>query len=88
MAEYTTSAILNAIYSNGTIVGEVHTTGDILNAVYDPASACLKINIQNFLVQDDIEITDFTKGIILRSPDGSRWRITVNNAGLLVQTEL
>ena len=32
----------------------------------------------------DIEITDTTKGVILRSPNGSRYRITVNNAGVLV----
>jgi hypothetical protein len=32
----------------------------------------------------DIEITDAAKGIILRSPNGSRWRLTVDNAGALV----
>ena len=34
-------------------------------------------------VNDDIEVTDFTKGIILRSPNNSRWRITVTNSGAL-----
>ena len=29
----------------------------------------------------DIEISDATKGVVLRSPDGKRWRITVSNAG-------
>ena len=37
---------------------------------------------------EDIEITDATKGIILRSPDGSRWRVTIDNAGTLVRTKL
>ena len=32
----------------------------------------------------DIEITDSSKGIILRSPNGTRYRITINNSGILV----
>lgn len=35
---------------------------------------------------NDIEITDFTKGVILRSPNDSRWRITVDNFGVLTTT--
>lgn len=35
---------------------------------------------------DDIEITDSTKGIILRSPDGTRYRVTVANGGTLTTT--
>lgn len=34
----------------------------------------------------DIEITDYTKGVILRSPDNTRWRITVDNSGSLITT--
>lgn len=34
----------------------------------------------------DIEITDYTKGIILRSPDNTRWRVTVDNSGSLITT--
>jgi hypothetical protein len=34
----------------------------------------------------DIEITDVTKGIILKSPGGTKYRITVTNAGELVTT--
>lgn len=37
---------------------------------------------------DDIEITDDTKGIILKSPDTTRWRVTVDNSGALVVTAL
>ena len=37
---------------------------------------------------DDIEITDFTKGIILRSPNNSRWRITIDNTGSLIITSI
>jgi len=36
----------------------------------------------------DIEITDSTKGIILKSPNGARWRITINDAGLLTPTSI
>ncbi len=32
---------------------------------------------------DDIEITDSSKGIILTSADSSRWRLTVDNDGIL-----
>jgi hypothetical protein len=39
-------------------------------------------------VTDDVEITNFTKGVILRSPDNKRWRITVNNSGQLITTAL
>lgn len=38
--------------------------------------------------ETDIEITNATKGIILKSPDGSRFRITVTDAGTLTTTEL
>lgn len=35
---------------------------------------------------DDIEVTDFNKGVILTSPNGSRYRITVDNSGVLTTT--
>lgn len=31
----------------------------------------------------DIEITDPTRGIILTSPDGTRWRITIDDMGTI-----
>jgi hypothetical protein len=34
----------------------------------------------------DIEVTDSTKGIILKSPNGTRYRITVNDSGVLTTT--
>lgn len=36
----------------------------------------------------DIEITDSSKGIILRSPNGTRWRMTVNDSGNAVFSSL
>ena len=32
---------------------------------------------------DDLEITDSAKGLILKSPDGTRYRVTVANGGTL-----
>ena len=34
----------------------------------------------------DIEITDSAKGVILKSPGGSKYRVTVTDAGELVTT--
>jgi hypothetical protein len=31
----------------------------------------------------DVEVTDLAKGVVLKSPDGTRWRISVSNAGVL-----
>ena len=42
----------------------------------------------NITVDGDLEITDHEKGVILRSPDDSRWRITVDNDGNLSTTQL
>lgn len=36
----------------------------------------------------DIEITDPAKGVVLRSPNGARWRVTIDNSGTLVRTSL
>ena len=36
----------------------------------------------------DVEIQDAAKGLVLRSPDGSRWRGTISNAGALTWTKL
>jgi hypothetical protein len=37
---------------------------------------------------DDIEITSAVKGAILKSPNGTRWRITIGNDGSLTTTAL
>lgn len=48
-----------------------------------------KVNIQGkATVSDDVEITDKTKGIILSSPNNTRYRITVANGGTLTLTAL
>jgi hypothetical protein len=37
---------------------------------------------------DDVEITNSSKGIILRSPNNSKWRVTVTDLGVLSVTSL
>jgi hypothetical protein len=37
---------------------------------------------------NDIEVTDLTKGVILKSPDGSRFRVTIDDNGALTSTKL
>lgn len=39
-------------------------------------------------VDHDIEITDATKGVILKAADGGRWRLTVENDGSISTTKL
>lgn len=44
--------------------------------------------VKSLTATGDIEITDATKGIILKSPDNTRRRITIDNAGALVITAI
>lgn len=39
-------------------------------------------------ISGDIEIIDSTKGLILRSPNNTRFRITISNNGSIITTEL
>jgi len=39
-------------------------------------------------IPNDIEVTDLTKGVILTSPNGNRFRITVSDTGVLTTTAL
>ena len=36
----------------------------------------------------DIEITDSTKGIIMKTPSGKRYRVTIDNDGEFVKEEI
>lgn len=36
----------------------------------------------------DLEVTDATKGVILKSANGTRWRITIGDDGSLTRTPL
>jgi hypothetical protein len=39
-------------------------------------------------ISSDVEITDFTKGVVLRSANGTRFRITITDSGALSSTAL
>lgn len=56
----------------------------------DPALAIKRAPVSTLpiITSKDLEVTDLTKGVILKSPNGNRWRITINNAGALVMTAL
>jgi hypothetical protein len=36
----------------------------------------------------DAEVTDSASGIILKSPDGTRWRVTISNLGILTTASI
>lgn len=38
--------------------------------------------------QEDIKVVDSSKGLVLKSPDGTYWRVTVNNSGTLSTASL
>lgn len=50
----------------------------------------LSDNVNSFIYVNggDIEVTRLNRGIIIPSPDGTRWRITVDNAGVISTTSL
>jgi len=54
------------------------------------AAGLLTINASGGIIKtaNDIEITDTTKGIILTSPDTSRWRVTIGDDGVLTTTKI
>lgn len=55
-------------------------------SLVDKAYVDNKVN--NITTSNDIEITDFNKGVILRGPDNSRWRLTIDSDGGLGATKL
>ena len=40
------------------------------------------------MYRDDVEITDKKHGLVLKSQNGKRWRIKVNNSGELYTEEV
>jgi hypothetical protein len=75
----------------GTTIGSLTLTNSALTSTDSVSVAFGKTQGQidakaNLVGTSDIEITDTTKGVILKSPDGTRYRITVANGGTLVVT--
>jgi hypothetical protein len=67
---------------NGTSLG-LSSRADHTNSVALGSNSVTTAANQVAVGPRDIEITDATKGVVLKSPDGKRWRVTVNNAGAL-----
>jgi hypothetical protein len=57
----------------------ITTAGNVGIGTTSPAS---KLTVTG----GDIEVTDSASGIILKSPDGTRYRVTVDNTGALTTT--
>jgi hypothetical protein len=84
--------------------GNIHFVTGSNMAGYDPPTQRMvimdngKVGIGNFVsgppkakleVQNgDVYISDATKGIILTAPNGSCWRVTVDNTGNFVRTSI
>jgi hypothetical protein len=68
-----------------TDVGSIWVDSDNYKVHIWDGAAFFRLVSQN-VVSEDIEITDATKGIILRSPNDTRYRITVDNAGVISTT--
>jgi hypothetical protein len=83
----TTSTLTSIQRGNSFItVDETGGTGSIQFGI--DASSDIQIDSNGVQSSLDIEIIDSGSGIILTSPDSSRWRITVSDAGALVVTEI
>jgi TRAP-type uncharacterized transport system fused permease subunit len=52
------------------------------------ADARLSSNVAFKTQSSDMEITDNTKGLILKSPNNTRWRLTINDDGTLSRAAL
>ena len=62
-------------HKRGADTGLAEGTADAITAAEAKAKA-------DKVGSSDVEITDATKGIILRSPNGTRYRITVDDLGV------
>jgi hypothetical protein len=89
----TSNRVANGYFTSVNLAGD-STYGAAATFTYDPAAVTTHRNALNLGVAQtptfgglsstgDIEITNSTKGIILRSPNGTRWRITVSDLGTL-----
>lgn len=51
---------------------------------WNPNPASSKLNVQG----GDVNIADIGSGIIMKSPNGQCWRVTVDDTGALVSTSI
>lgn len=67
---------------SGKIGINTETPNKTLTVIGDVSATGVIIN------NDHVEITDFSKGVVLRSPNNTRWKLTVNNSGVLSTVQL
>jgi hypothetical protein len=61
--------------------------GQILSQKFTEANAKIDTKLSP-TTEQDIEITDPTKGIILNSPSGKRYRVTIDDNGDFIKQEI
>jgi len=89
--ELNLSQLAEDLYGNGLYTLDKDGSGNLTNPVSTMVGALLTLHggtwssdaSVDHVLDHDVEVTDSTKGIILKSPDGTRWRITVDNAGAI-----
>ena len=72
----------NEMGSNRLYIANSNTIAPLIYGEFD--NNLLKLNGEVRVVDHDVYVTDPTKGIILKSPNGSCWRLKVSNNGTLI----
>ena len=68
-------------------LNNVDNTSD-LNKPISTATQTALVGKLNKISNEDFEITDATKGVILKSPNGTRYRITIADDGAIITTAI
>jgi hypothetical protein len=74
--------------SSAADAGMVRTSSGLIEINNGTAGTFRDLKLRNLTASGDIEVTDSTKGIILKSPDGTRYRVTVSDLGVLSAASL
>lgn len=85
------SQIAEDLYGNGAYTLDNDGSANLTNSVAAMVGALLDLHGGSWsadasvdhTLDHDVKITDNTKGLVLRSPDGNYWRLEVDNAGIL-----
>ena len=75
------------IVCDGTATGNSFITNTGGNITIEPDTD-LVVKAKLTVDEGDIEVDDSGKGLILKSPNGTRWRQTISNTGVPVYTQV
>jgi hypothetical protein len=67
----------------GAFFGNSYVVGVGIIELFQDGHALFANNVVTISATGDVEITDTTKGYILKSPNGTRYRIKVSDVGVL-----